>query len=196
MSVQLLRHCTPCRFLRLPCHRRSSTQVALALSSLSSHPESVQTSLGHSAQQQDTPASRNNLRFTKAESYLASIQAVGLEPTLVDAEKFRPARHSRPDTSKYAEEYRDLIDALCRAFSKDQLRCFTVLYKLDPKWSRAKRRKVEYAESIIEQQWGWPSLRDIEKKRIDKTEVVAKRSYRFSPVFALIPSVGSLQAFL
>lgn len=200
MSVQLLRHCTAARrFLRLTCRRRSSTQAALVLSSLStdqSHPESAQTSLGHSTPQQDTLASRNILRFTKAESYLASIQAVGLEPTLTDVEKFRPAKHSRPDTSKYAEEYGDLVDALCRAFSKDQLRRFTVLYKLDPKWSRAKRRKVEYAESIIEQQWGWPSLRDIEKKRIDRTEVVAKRSYRLPPLSALIPSVSSSQAFL
>ncbi|KAL4064925.1 hypothetical protein V8B97DRAFT_2010607 [Scleroderma yunnanense] len=184
MSAQLLRHGIARQFLYLTCHRRSSSQAALALSSLStdqSHPEPVETSLGHSSQQSDTPVSRNLLKFTKAESYLASIRAAGLEPTLMDVEKFKPAKHSRPDTKKYADEYRDLVDALCRAFSKDQLRHFTKLYKLDSKWSRSKRRKIEYAESIIEQQWDWPSLKEMERKRIDKTEVMSKQ-------FAVTPS--------
>lgn len=188
MSAQLLRHCTVRRLLSLPCHRRSSSQAALALLSLStdhSHPE---TSPGRGARPQDTLASQNAPQFTKAESYLASIQAIGLEPTLVDAEKFRPARHSRPNTSKYADEYRDLIDTLCRAFSRDQLRRFTVLYKLDSKWTRANRRKVEYAESIIEHHWGWPSLKEIEKRRIDKTEVVSKRMDQLFSIFAVDPS--------
>lgn len=128
----------------------------------------------HKVSKQQGPFSQSRLDFTKVESYLASIRAAGLEPTLEDIEKLRPAKHSRPDTEKYIEEYHTLLDTLCRAFSKDQLRRFTQLYKLDSKWTRAKRRKLEYAESIIEEQWGWPSLREMEKRRIDKTEIVSK----------------------
>lgn len=134
----------------------------------------------HKVSKQQGPFSQSRLDFTKVESYLASIRAAGLEPTLEDIEKLRPAKHSRPDTEKYIEEYHTLLDTLCRAFSKDQLRRFTQLYKLDSKWTRAKRRKLEYAESIIEEQWGWPSLREMEKRRIDKTEIVSKSLFCYS----------------
>ncbi|KAF9229400.1 hypothetical protein BS17DRAFT_675151, partial [Gyrodon lividus] len=117
---------------------------------------------------------RNPLDPTRVDRYLASIRAAGLEPTLEDVERCRPEKHSRPESLWYAEEYTNLLEALCRSFSKDQLRRFTELYKLDPIWTRSSRRKIEYAESIIEKAWGWPSLKEIERKQRDRTEVVVK----------------------
>lgn len=126
----------------------------------------------------DTPSqSRNPLEPTRVDLYLASIHAAGLEPTLDDIERCRPKRHSSPESSKYAEEYNSLLDTLCRSFSKDQLRNFTELYNLGPIWTRSSRRKVEYAESIMEKQWNWPSLKEIERRRRDKTEVVIKSQF-------------------
>jgi len=121
--------------------------------------------------------SRNPLEPTRVDLYLASIHAAGLEPTLDDIERCRPRRHSSQESLKYAEEYNDLLDTLCRSFSKDQLRKFTELYQLDPIWTRASRRKIEYAESIIEKQWNWPSLKEIERRKRDRTEVVVKSQF-------------------
>lgn len=117
---------------------------------------------------------RNPLDPTRLDRYLASIRATDLEPTLDDIERCKPESFSRPDSSRYAAEYTNLLETLCRSFSKDQLRRFTELYKLDPIWTRSSRRKTEYAESIIEKAWGWPSLKEIERKRRDTTEVLVK----------------------
>lgn len=141
----------------------------------------------------DTPSqSRNPLEPTRVDLYLASIHAAGLEPTLDDIERCRPKRHSSPESSKYAEEYNNLLDTLCRSFSKDQLRNFTELYNLDPMWTRSSRRKVEYAESIMEKQWNWPSLKEIERRRRDKTEVVIKTfSVNPSQLFLILGKDGA-----
>lgn len=117
---------------------------------------------------------RNPLDPTRLDRFLASIKATDLGPTLDDIERCRPESFSRPDSSRYAAEYTNLLEALCRSFSKDQLRRFTELYELDPIWTRSSRRKTEYAESIIEKAWGWPSLKEIERKRRDTTEVLVK----------------------
>ncbi|KIO08183.1 hypothetical protein M404DRAFT_76946, partial [Pisolithus tinctorius Marx 270] len=140
----------------------------------------------------DTLANKSFLDLTKVENYLTSIRSSGSQPTIEDIEGFRPSRHSRPGTKKYANEYRDLLGTLCRAFSKDQLRHFTELYKLDPWWSRAKRRKAEYAESIIERGWGWPSLKELEERRVDRTEVISK-SFPMTPseLFVVLGKGGS-----
>ena len=125
-------------------------------------------------------STRNPLDPTRLDRYLASIRTADLEPTLDDVERCKPEDFSRPDSSRYAGEYTNLLETLCRSFSKDQLRRFTELYKLDPIWTRSSRRKTEYAESIIEKAWGWPSLKEIERKRRDTTEVLAKcQSYPF-----------------
>lgn len=117
---------------------------------------------------------KNPLDPTRLDRYLASIRAADLQPTLDDVERCKPESFSLPDSSRYATEYTNLLETLCRSFSKDQLRRFTELYKLDPIWTRSSRRKTEYAESIIEKAWGWPSLKEIERKRRDTTEVLAK----------------------
>ncbi|KAG6337330.1 hypothetical protein ID866_1755 [Astraeus odoratus] len=187
MSVTFLRYPATYHWRLFPCCRRSFSQAALAPSStsvLQPHREpyaSADTSPNCNAQQQGIQQSGKSIHdFIKVESHLASIRAAGLDPTLEDIEKFRPARHSRPDTRKYADQYCKLRDAICRAFSKDQLRRFTELYELDAMLSHPKRRKIEYAESIIEQQWGWPSLKEIERRRMDRTEVISK-SFHLSP---------------
>ncbi|KAF8140133.1 hypothetical protein EV363DRAFT_1151759 [Boletus edulis] len=117
---------------------------------------------------------RNPLGPTRLDRYLASIKPADLEPTLDDIQRCKPESFSRPDSSRYAAEYTSLLETLCRSFSKEQLRHFTELYKLDPIWTRSSRRKTEYAESIIEKAWGWPSLKEIERKRRDTTEVLVK----------------------
>lgn len=84
------------------------------------------------------------------------------------------------------------MDTLCRSFSKDQLRKFTELYNLDPIWTRCSRRKVEYAESIIEKQWNWPSLKEIERRQRDRTEVVIKTfSVTPSQLFLILGKDGA-----
>ncbi|KAH7911939.1 hypothetical protein BJ138DRAFT_1062086 [Hygrophoropsis aurantiaca] len=122
----------------------------------------------------DIKAFRNPLEPTRVDLYLASIHAAGLEPTLDDIERCRPANHAPAESPRYADEYHNLVDTLCRSFSKEQLRHFGELYKLDSIWTRNSRRKIEYAESIIEKQWQWPSLKEIERKRRDRTEITVK----------------------
>ena len=114
------------------------------------------------------------LEPTGVDIYLSKLQAAGLEPTLADLERCRPRRHVSHTSSQYPEEYRRLVDTLCRSFSKDQLRMFLEMYGADTIWSRPRRRKAEYAEAIMEKQWDWPCLKEIERAKRDKTEVVAK----------------------
>lgn len=136
---------------------------------------------------------KNPLDPTRLDRYLASIRTVDLEPTLDDVERCKPESFSRPDSSQYAAEYTNLLETLCRSFSKDQLRRFTELYKLDPIWTRSSRRKIEYAESIIEKAWGWPSLKEIERKWRDTTEVLIKcQSF---PLHAVSTSMKYVAAF-
>ncbi|KAG9314451.1 hypothetical protein JVU11DRAFT_5248 [Chiua virens] len=123
---------------------------------------------------------RNPLDPTRLDRYLSSVRTADLEPTLDDVGRYKPQSFSRPDSPQYAAEYTNLLESLCRSFSKDQLRRFAELYKLDPIWTRVRRRKTEYAESIIEKAWGWPSLKEIERKQRDTTEVLVK-SFTVSP---------------
>ncbi|KAG2118417.1 hypothetical protein DEU56DRAFT_140884 [Suillus clintonianus] len=219
MSYPLLRTsrslCSSC--LRWRRHRLYSSQAALATSivptsnlqqteTLSAGPSNglTKTTPQKRAQapgeaktgllvENETPSqSRNPLEPTRVDLYLASIHAAGLEPTLDDIERCRPKRHSSPESFKYAEEYNNLLDTLCRSFSKDQLRKFTELYNLDPIWTRSSRRKVEYAESIMEKQWNWPSLKEIERRQRDKTEVVVKTfSVNPSQLFLILGKDGA-----
>ncbi|KAG2350473.1 hypothetical protein BDR05DRAFT_993870 [Suillus weaverae] len=219
MSSPLLRTsrslCSSC--LRWRRHRLYSSQAAFATSavptinlrqteSLSAGPSNAlvktktpkraqaprEMKAGHLVENDTPPQSRNPLEPTRVDLYLASIHAAGLEPTLDDIERCRPKRHSSPESSKYAEEYNNLLDTLCRSFSKDQLRNFTELYNLDSIWTRSSRRKVEYAESIIEKQWNWPSLKEIERRQRDKTEVVIKTfSVNPSQLFLILGKDGA-----
>ncbi len=126
----------------------------------------------------DTNASQAPLKgaqkpsdFTRVQSYLASINASGLEPTREDLERCRPLHQPSPHSPQYTETYTTLINNLCRSFTKEQLRKFLAETLGMSRHSGSHRKKVEYAESIVEQLWGWPTLKELEKAKRDRTEV-------------------------
>ncbi|KAI9060624.1 hypothetical protein FKP32DRAFT_1656045 [Trametes sanguinea] len=112
--------------------------------------------------------------FSRVQSYLASINATGTEPTLEDLEQCRPRVQPPPQSPAYVETYNDLIQTLCRSFTKEQLRKF-LLEALGPsRHSGSRRKKADYAESIVEQLWKWPTLKQLEKAKRDRTEIISK----------------------
>lgn len=121
-----------------------------------------------------TPVTTKSLQPSKVDLYLASLQSAGLEPSLEDLERCRPARHALPGSPKYTKEYNELVDHLSRSFSLEQLRQLGILYGLDAVWTRPKRRKAEYAQAIMEKKWMWPNLKELERKNRDKTEVLTQ----------------------
>ncbi|KAI8980691.1 hypothetical protein BD414DRAFT_444068 [Trametes punicea] len=112
--------------------------------------------------------------FSRVQSYLASINATGAEPTLEDLEQCRPRVQPPPHTPQYVEAYTELINTLCRSFTKEQLRKFLVQVLGTSRHCAKNRRKAEYAESIVEQLWKWPTLKELEKAKRDRTEIVSK----------------------
>ena len=116
----------------------------------------------------------HGLKPTKVDLHLASLRAAGIEPTLQDIERCKPPHIPSPQSKHYAQHYKNLVDRLCRTFSKQQLREFNKLYNLDSIWSRSGRRKTEYAESIMEKVWGWRNLRELDRYMRDRTEVISR----------------------
>jgi hypothetical protein len=186
MFRQCRLQCSRCaiRFLRPQNHQRR-LHASLALKRIGDSPQDAEADGSHQLSESRTraepvklaekkeksPSRRNPLEPNKLDVFLASLHAAGREPTIIDLEYCRPQTHSSPDTHKYAEEYNDLVDTLCRSFSKSQLRKFALHYQL-PRTSSM--RKEQIAEHIIEKQWDWPSLRAIEKRKRDATEVSQK----------------------
>lgn len=127
--------------------------------------------------------------FSRVQTYLASINASGLQPTLEDLERCRPSRRPSPHSPQYVETYNELLNTLSRSFTKEQLRQFLVQSLGTSRHCRTHRKKVEYAESIIEQMWQWPTLKDVEKAKRDRTEVVTKRELHTS-VHVILPNLG------
>ena len=107
---------------------------------------------------------------SKTESYLLSLLEDGATPTLHDLEQLKPPQHSDPRSTKYALEYRTLLDNICRSFTGDQLRSFAQNYGLQ---LGLKRRKMAFAEAIVEKAWQWPSLRELKRAQRDRTEVAS-----------------------
>lgn len=116
--------------------------------------------------------------FSRVQTYLASINASGLQPTLEDLERCRPSRRPSPHSPQYIDTYNELLNTLSRSFTKEQLRQFLVQSLGTSRHCRTHRRKIEYAESIIEQMWEWPTLKDVEKAKRDRTEVATKSELR------------------
>ncbi|KAI0673458.1 hypothetical protein C8Q78DRAFT_1076468 [Trametes maxima] len=112
--------------------------------------------------------------FSRVQSYLARINATGLEPTLEDLERCRPRVQPPPNSQQYVEAYTELLNTLCRSFTKEQMRGFLVQTLGTSRHCGTHRKKAEYAESIIEQLWKWPTLKDLEKAKRDRTEVTTK----------------------
>lgn len=125
---------------------------------------------------------RNPLQPTRVDMYLASLSAAGLEPTLEDVERYRPEKHPPTSSPHFAEAYNGLVDSLCRSFTKEQLRNFVSQYGLDPALSMKKRRKAEYAEAIIENQWKWPSLEEVESAKRERTEIAHECTSLLVPI--------------
>jgi hypothetical protein len=117
---------------------------------------------------EEIPSHRNLLEQTKVQEYLDFVASTNDSVTLADIERCRPLEHGVPGTPKYESDYNSLLDTLVRSFSTKQLRQFLHLYQLEhPK----KPTKWHSAASIIERQWGWPSLTEIQKQQRDWTEV-------------------------
>lgn len=111
---------------------------------------------------------RNILEQSKVQDYLDFVAATKDTITLADIERYRPPSYSTPGTLQYEADYNALLDNLVRSFSGKQLRIFLDLYKLSPP---TKRTKWYYAVQIIEEQWHWPSLTQIQKEQRDWSEV-------------------------
>ncbi len=114
------------------------------------------------------------LKFNGVDTYLASLRAGGIEPVLDDLERCKPPFKPPPEGKHYAAAYEELVERLCRTFSKAQLRDFCTQYGIEGKLMGKKQRKDGYAELILTKQWGWENLREIERRRRDRTEVISK----------------------
>ncbi|PCH33832.1 hypothetical protein WOLCODRAFT_62495 [Wolfiporia cocos MD-104 SS10] len=130
---------------------------------------------------------------SNAELYLASLHAAGYEPTFEDLHRFRPPNGPPLSSSpRYSAEYNALADTLCRAFSKDQLRRFLQQWAKNSPFGQKNRRKRQYAESIIEEMWEWPKLKEVERAKQDRTEV-SVRTFSVTPseLFLLLGKDGA-----
>ena len=115
---------------------------------------------------------------SRVQDFLAAILTAGQKPTVEELARYRPATRPPLHSPAYVAQYRELVDTLDRSFTKEQLRGF-LAEALGPgtKHTGSRRKKVQYAESILEQLWQWPTLGDLEKARRDRTEVVTKREF-------------------
>ena len=183
MSQVLLRRCIQST-RTVQHHRRWLAQQALTRSALDSSQESANgTESASSTAQSATARTASSSKSTPAPSrktapkvdvFLASLQTTGSQPSLEDLERSRPREYAHPESTLYAKQYNEAMENLNRSFTKEQLRRFGEDYQLDPRLWRSHRRKVDYARAIVENAWGWPSLRDIEKRKREKTEVMTE----------------------
>ena len=111
---------------------------------------------------------------SKTESYLLSLLADGAVPTLHDLERLKPSEHPDSQSTEYARQYHTLLDNICRSFSHDQLRSFSQQYGLQ---IGARRRKMLFAEAIVEKAWHWPPLRELKRAQRDRTEVTSQSTW-------------------
>lgn len=159
-----------CDFSLVPQPRHASHSTLAAgpsTSNSSGTSSSAQRKLGPT-----TPRDTELLEpFSRVQSYLASINAQGIEPTKDDLERYRlePPPAQSP---KYAEVYTTTLNTLIRSFTKEQLRKFLVQELGTSRHCSTNRKKADYAESILEQMWGWPKLADVEQAKRDKVEIV------------------------
>ena len=130
---------------------------------------------GEYAQSTNLPLEQSNSRRQiRVDTYLASLREQGVSPTLVDIERFRPRRRPPSESVQYPAAYNALVERLCKSFTKDQLRRLGELYGLEKKWTRNGRRIAEYASSIMEKQWGWENLKEVERRKRDMTETTTR----------------------
>ena len=110
----------------------------------------------------------NILENSKLQGYLNEVAASSGTVTLQDVERLKPRTHSTPGSVQYATEYNGLVENLLRSFNEKQLGHFVKLYGIKATRTGPKKwAKAEYAAAIIEKQWDWPSLSEIEKHQAD-----------------------------
>ena len=183
MSQVLLRRCI--QFPRtVQHHRRWLSQQTLTRNAPDSPQESMNETepTSPAAQSRSTPIkpppkpthAPNGKGGPKVDAFLASLHTTGSQPSLEDLERGRPREYAHPESTLYAKQYNEVMEHLARSFTKEQLRQLGEKYQLDPQLWRPRGRKVDYARAIVENAWGWPSLRDIEKRKREKTEVVTE----------------------
>ncbi|KIK06891.1 hypothetical protein K443DRAFT_88147 [Laccaria amethystina LaAM-08-1] len=107
---------------------------------------------------------RNPLDENKLEGHLRSVAAAGCQITLQDLEGYRPQTQPSTTSLEYESQYKLLVQRLVRSFSLEQLTQVLELYHLQPPPKPTKRK---CARSIVEQEWNWPSLADVRRKKID-----------------------------
>jgi len=183
MSQTLLRRCV--QFSRtVQHHRRWLSQQTLTRNAPDSPQESANEAelTSPKVKSRTTPVkpppkstpAPNRKGGPKVDAFLASLHTAGSEPSLEDLERGRPREYAHPESTLYAKQYNEVMGHLARSFTKEQLRQFGEKYQLEPRLWRPRGRKVDYARAIVENAWGWPSLRDIEKRKREKTEVVTE----------------------
>lgn len=160
----------------LPCSVPEPLQESVEGTEATSTPHSVTTPTASSSQLLHVP---NQNGGPKVDAFLASLHTAGSVPSLEDLERGRPREYAHPESPLYAKQYNGLLKHLGRSFTKGQLRRFSEQYLLDPLLWRSGKRKVDYARAIVENAWGWPSLREIEKAKREQTEVVTESKQIF-----------------
>jgi hypothetical protein len=110
----------------------------------------------------------------KVDAYLASLRETGRAPSIADIEKFKPKRRPSSDSPNYPAAYKNLLERLCKSFTKSQLRSLAKSYGLDIKWTRYGRKQAEYAECIMEKQWGWENLKEVIRRKRDLSEMLTR----------------------
>ncbi|KAI0307755.1 hypothetical protein B0F90DRAFT_1813161 [Multifurca ochricompacta] len=129
------------------------------------------------------------LEPSKTESYLLSLIKDRATPTLRELERLKPSEFSDPRSEEYALEYSNLLDNICRSFSINQLRTFSQQYGLH---LSSKRRKMSYAEAIVEKAWQWPSLRELRRAQRDRIQITSQTlALTPSELFILLGKDGS-----
>jgi len=107
---------------------------------------------------------RNPLDENKLECHLRSVAAAGSQITLQDLEGYRPQTQPSTTSLEYESQYNLLVQRLVRSFSLEQLTQVLEFYHLQPPPKPTKRK---CAQSIVEQEWNWPSLADARRKKND-----------------------------
>lgn len=140
--------------------------------------DSAQDADQFSAQENEQLSDFSRTLQPTSRQYLLALEASDRLPTIQELERYRPGRHPPPTSPKYPTEYNEIINSLCRTFSKAQLLHFLEQSpSIAGRWRRSST-KIVFAEYIVEKLWGWPSLREVERAKRDRTEVVRQCTSR------------------
>ncbi|KAJ3570250.1 hypothetical protein NP233_g4528 [Leucocoprinus birnbaumii] len=181
------------RFDRFLSSRASSFRCLLFRSHTYSSAASTKSPVVHA--EQANPRTNTQIPNTtvyppsrsKVEEYLQLVETDNV--TLDDLESLRPQSHSPMGSEQYEDEYEALVAKLDRSFTVKQLQDFIRGYGLH---ISKKSRKRTAATTIIEKQWGWPSLAKSQKLARSKREV-ASSVFELNPqeAFLLLGKDGS-----